>query len=84
VFSGTTDVNGQVNGGAGVELIRATLTVPGNVTTLFAHRLIIEGRNTAGLAFQAINATIEMRGRCDMDFPMEVLRSDYESELGEA
>lgn len=72
----TSDANGQLNSGAGVDLKRwySHLTAQENVS--YTQRIQIEGQN-----YRSQDYVITMRAKLDYDHPVDVQQTDFEGEL---
>lgn len=66
----TTDANGRINGGAGVDFLRDH-TANGT----YHQRIVVEGGN-----YRAQNFPITMRAKLDYDHPVDVQQTDFEGE----
>jgi hypothetical protein len=74
----TTDANGQLNSGAGVQMTRwHSLFAFGVQLDLPYHqRVVVEGAN-----YRSQNFPITMRAALDYDHPVDVQQTDFEGEM---
>lgn len=75
VFSGTTNAQGRLNGGLGLQLRRQLLN-NGNVVSSYSHRLTIQG---AG--FRLVRLLFQLVARAENTVTIPRILPDYEGEL---
>ena len=74
----TTDANGQLNAGAGIDLLRSWSLYfsPSQYDIAFTQRIVVEGEN-----YRAQDYTISMAQKLVYDHPVDVQQTDFEGEL---
>lgn len=75
IFTGTTNAQGKLNAGAGVELRRQLLD-SSNVSTLFSHHIEVQGPG-----YRLVSQLFQLRAPADNTLTIPRIIPDYEGEL---